>query len=75
MNSYEISNGIYEIDDVWNQSYNDTAPDRKRTKYNKSLLTDDDRSLIGSSRLSYKLKHNFPYHQQKFNACLNICHE
>ena len=27
VNSSEISNGIYEIDDVWNQSDNETVPD------------------------------------------------
>ena len=28
MNFYETSNSIYEIDDVWNQSDNETVPDK-----------------------------------------------
>ena len=75
VNYSEISNGIDKIDDVWNKSDHETVPDKRRIKYNKSLLTDDDRRLMVSRNSSNKWKHNFPHHQQKSNVSLNICYE
>ena len=37
----EISNGIHEIDDVWNQSDNEIVPDKKYTH-----MTPRDRSHV-----------------------------
>ena len=62
---HEISNGIDQIDDVWNQSENETVPDKKRIKSNRSLLTDDERRLMVSRKSSNELKHNFTPHKQK----------
>ena len=53
VNASEISNGIYEIDDVWNESVNEKVADKKRGKYHNIFLTDDDRSL-SVSRNFYK---------------------
>ena len=50
VNASEISKVIYEIYDVWNESDNETVPEKKRGKYHSSLLTDDDRSLSVSSK-------------------------
>ena len=44
----------------------------KTQKFNKSLLTDDDRRLMVSRNSSNKWKHDFPHHQQKLNVSLNI---
>ena len=72
VNSSEISN-CDEIDDVWNQS--DYGTEKKRRKYNITLLTNDERRMMASRRWSNKLKHNFTYHQQKLSVSLNICHK
>ena len=74
MNASEISNGIYEIYDVWNEADNEKVPDKKRGKYHNSLITDDDRSLIFSRRFSKNLKENFSNHKQKHNASLKLWH-
>ena len=49
VNVSEISNGIYEIDDVWTESDNEKVPDKK------SFLTGDDRSLSVSRDFSKNL--------------------
>ena len=46
MNSSEISNSIDEMDDVWNQSDNETFLDLKRKIYNRSFLTYNDKMLM-----------------------------
>ena len=40
-----VSNGIYEMNDVWNESDNEKVPDEKLGKYHNNLLTDNDRIL------------------------------
>ena len=63
VNSSEISTGD-EINDVWNQSYDETGL-KKRRKSNISFFTDDDIRLKVSRKSSNERKHNFPYHQRK----------
>ena len=75
VNSSDISNGINEIDDVWNQSDNETVLDKKRIKSNRSLPTNDDKMLVVSRNSSNEQKHNFSHHQRKLNVSLNIFHE
>ena len=75
VNSSDISNGIDEIDDVLNQSDNETVPDKKRRKSNRSLLTEYDRILTVSKKSSNEQQNNFLHHQQKLNVSLNVCHE
>ena len=47
----------------------------KRTKYNISLITDDEIKLMVSRKSPNKRKYNFPNRQKKLNVSLNICHE
>ena len=74
VNSSKTLNGD-EIDDVWNQSYDEKGPKTKRIKSNRSFLTDDEIRMMVSSNSSNELKHNFLNHQQKLNVSLNLCHE
>ena len=41
----EITNGIDKIDNFCNESNNEKVPDKKRSKYHISFLTDNDVSL------------------------------
>ena len=54
INSSEISTGLDDINDVWNQSDNETFLDKKRTKSNRIFLTGDDIRLMVSRKLSNK---------------------
>ena len=49
VNSSETLNGD-EIDDVWNQSDDETGPKTKRRKSNRSVLTDDERKMVLSRK-------------------------
>ena len=72
INSSEISNGIYDIDDVWNQSDDETGTGKKRRNSTRTFLGDDDKILVVSRKSSNEQKHDFPHHQRKLNVSLNI---
>ena len=74
VNVSEISNGD-EIYDVWNQLDDGIGKKKRRRKSNKTFLNDDDIRLMVSRKSSNERKHDFPNHQQKINASLNLCHE
>ena len=48
---------------------------KKRKKSNKTLLAHDKIMITVSTKSSNEQKNNFPYHQRKLNASLNIFHE
>ena len=73
VNSSGISN-CDEIDDALKQLDDGTGP-KKGRKYNKSLITDDERRLMVSRKPSNERKHDFPHHQKELNVSLNLCHE
>ena len=75
IDSSEISNGIYDIDDVWNQSDDETGTGKKRRNSTRTFLGDDDKILVVSRKSSNEQKHDFPHHQRKLNVSLNIRHE
>ena len=75
VNYSEIPNGKDEIDDVWNKSNNEKVSDKKHGKYHNFLLTDNDRSLIISRKISRNLKESFPNHKQKHNLSIKLWHE
>ena len=75
MNDSEISIGIYEIYDVWNESDIETVSEKKLGKYLRSFLSDDDRSLSVSTNFYKNFKENIPNHKRKHNLSLNSWYE
>ena len=75
VNDSEISNGIDEIYYVWNESGNETVPDKKCVNYHSSFLTGDDISLSVSRNFSNNSKENLLNHKRKHNVSLKLWHE
>ena len=61
--------------DVWNEHNPEKVIDTEHSKYQNSLLTDDDIKLSISNKSSKNLKENFHNHKRKHNAILTVYHE
>ena len=55
LNVSEISNGIDEIYDVWDEYDYEKVTDKKRGKYHNSLISNDNISLSVSKKISKNL--------------------
>ena len=56
INSFEISNSDDAKADVWNKYNTEQVPNKKRGKYQDSFLTDDDRKMSVTKKISRNLK-------------------